>query len=74
MLEHNFVLRKFGAKVTEYLREMALADKPPSSVKYVFVKNSLGVHEHWKDPVEKKYSRNLGADEGIELICLQDFV
>ena len=53
---------------------MALADKPPSSVKYVFVKNSLGVHEHWKDPVEKKYSRNLGADEGIELICLQDFV
>lgn len=56
MLEHNFVLRKFGVKVTEYLREMAIADKPPSSVKYVFVKNSLGVHEHWKDHVEKKYS------------------
>jgi hypothetical protein len=29
---------------------------------------SMGVHEHWNNAVEKKYSRNLGADKGIELI------
>ena len=29
---------------------------------------SLGVHEHWNNAVEMKYSRNLGADEGIELV------
>jgi hypothetical protein len=29
---------------------------------------SLGVHEHWNDPVNKQYSRNLGTGEGIELI------
>ena len=28
---------------------------------------SLGVHEHWNNPVEKKYSRNLGKGKGIEL-------
>ena len=28
----------------------------------------LGVHEHWNNPVDKQYSRNLGAGEGIELI------
>ena len=29
---------------------------------------SLGVHEHWNNPQEKKYSRNLGTGEGIELV------
>ncbi len=29
---------------------------------------SLGVHEHWNNPVDKEYSRNLGNDAGIELI------
>ncbi len=29
---------------------------------------SLGVHEHWNNPVDKNYSRNLGKKEGIELI------
>jgi hypothetical protein len=28
---------------------------------------SLGVHEHWNNSVDKKYTRNLGTDEGIEL-------
>jgi hypothetical protein len=28
---------------------------------------SLGVHEHWNNAIEMKYSRNLGEDEGIEL-------
>jgi hypothetical protein len=29
---------------------------------------SLGVHEHWNNAIEMKYSRNLGEDEGIELV------
>ncbi|WP_135992483.1 hypothetical protein [Petralouisia muris] len=28
----------------------------------------LGAHEHWNNPMDKKYSRNLGKMEGIELI------
>ncbi len=33
---------------------------------------SLGVHEHWNDPVNKQYSRNLGSGTGIELISIPD--
>ncbi len=29
---------------------------------------NLGVHGHWNNPVDRKYSRNLGKKEGIELI------
>jgi hypothetical protein len=29
---------------------------------------NLGVMEHWNNPKEKKYSRNLGKQIGIELI------
>jgi hypothetical protein len=31
---------------------------------------SLGVHEHWNNPIDKKYSRDLGKKEGIELVKL----
>jgi len=30
---------------------------------------SLGAHEHWNDATARKYSRNLGLKEGIELIA-----
>jgi len=56
-----------------YLHEMALADNPPSGTFYdpegdgIRVM-SLGVHEHWNNPSERKYSRNLGTGEGIELV------
>jgi hypothetical protein len=30
--------------------------------------NGLGVHEHWNNPMDKQYSRNLGKGEGIELV------
>jgi hypothetical protein len=59
----------------DYLHEAALAGAPPSGTFYdpsrdgVGLK-SLGVHEHWNNPVEKKYSRNLGYDRGIELVAL----
>jgi hypothetical protein len=30
----------------------------------------LGVHEHWNNPVDKQYSRNLGTGNGIELVSI----
>jgi len=29
---------------------------------------SLGVHEHWNNDIEKKYTRDLGTGDGIELL------
>jgi hypothetical protein len=59
-----------------YLHEAALAEKPPSGTVYDPDRDrkpvvSLGVHEHWNNAAEKKYSRNLGRREGIELITLK---
>lgn len=31
---------------------------------------SLGVMEHWNNPVDRQYSRNLGKKEGIELVTI----
>lgn len=65
--------RKGG--VDDYLHEAALAADPPSGTFYdpnhatpTQRLASLGVHEHWNNPQEKKYSRNLGTGDGIELI------
>ena len=33
---------------------------------------SLGVHEHWNNPVNKQYSRNLGKNYGIELVSIPE--
>jgi hypothetical protein len=33
---------------------------------------SLGVHEHWNNAIEMKYSRNLGENKGIELVSNYD--
>jgi hypothetical protein len=64
--------------VDDYLKEAALASDPPSGTFYdpdnaLPVKRlpSQGVHEHWNNPIEKKYSRNLGAGPGIELVPLK---
>jgi hypothetical protein len=59
----------------DYLHEAALADNPPSGTFYDPGRTghrlaSLGVHEHWNNPIDKKYSRNLGAGPGIELVAL----
>jgi len=57
----------------DYLHEAALANKPPSGTFYDpeadgTPLSSLGVHEHWNNAADKKYSRNLGVGQGIELI------
>jgi hypothetical protein len=56
----------------DYLHEAALADNPPSGTFYDPNNDgiglaSLGAHEHWNNPEQKQYSRNLGTGEGIEL-------
>ena len=55
-----------------YLRESALAHDPPSKTFYDPERDgircrSLGVHEHWNNGADKKYSGNLGKANGIEL-------
>jgi uncharacterized protein (DUF362 family) len=56
-----------------YLHEAAQAAKPPSGTVYNPDGSgsliSLGVHEHWNNATARKYSRNLGRKEGIELIA-----
>jgi uncharacterized protein (DUF362 family) len=59
-----------------WMHEAALIGNAPSGTKYdpeqdgTFVTKSLGVHEHWNNATEKKYSRNLGKKEGIELLAV----
>jgi len=64
--------------VDDYLHEAALADNPPSGTFYAPdhatpTKRlaSLGVHEHWNNAEEKRYSRNLGIGMGIELVAVK---
>ncbi len=65
MITHPDVLPK-DSTYQNYLHEAALAGDPPSKTDYGLA--SLGVHDHWNNAAEKKYGRNLGPGEGIELI------
>lgn len=61
--------------VDNYLHEAASADNPPSGTSYDpngdgVPLGSLGVHEHWNNPIDKAYSGNLGTSSGIELVQL----
>ncbi len=65
----------------DYLIEAALADNPPSGTFYdpdhkgnVTRLASLGVYEHWNNPTDKQYSRNLRTGKGIELVKLTQAV
>ncbi|MGD0785911.1 MAG: DUF362 domain-containing protein [Sedimentisphaerales bacterium] len=60
--------------VDDYMHEAAEANNPPSGTVYGYEPNgvqrrfpSLGVHEHWNNSTDKKYTRNLGTGNGIEL-------
>ena len=59
----------------KYLVEAALADNPPSKTVYDPERDgtrlkSLGILEHWNNASDKKYSRNLGKNYGIELVYI----
>jgi len=65
----------FNGNQDNQFQECALANDPPSKIKYDPENDgtglqSLGVHEHWNNSKERKYSRNLGKSNGIELISL----
>ena len=58
------------------LHEAAAANAPPSGTFYdpegdATPLDSLGVHEHWNDPIGRQYTRNLGTGFGIELITAE---
>jgi hypothetical protein len=59
--------------VDDYLHQAASSEYWPKEIIYDPDNSgvpipSLGVHEHWDNPVDKNYSRNLGKKEGIELV------
>jgi len=59
----------------DYLEQAADSDNWPVDIVYDPEGDgtpipSLGVHEHWNNGTERQYSRNLGADYGIELIAI----
>jgi hypothetical protein len=62
----------------DYLHEAALAGNPPSGTCYDpegdgECMGSLGTHEHWNNPTDKEYSRNLDPQQGsgIELVYVR---
>lgn len=71
--DNNGALKE-NPNVENYLHEAGLINHTPSGTMYENgnkkAAGNLGVHEHWNNSVEKKYSRNLGKKEGIELICI----
>jgi hypothetical protein len=59
--------------VDDYLHQAADSDNWPAGIIYDPENDgtplqSLGVHEHWNSVAAKKYSRNLGTGDGIELV------
>ena len=59
--------------VDDYLHQAADPKNWPAGIVYApngdnVPMKGLGVHEHWNNPMDKQYSRNLGKGEGIELV------
>ncbi len=65
--------------VDDYLHQAADSSYWPDNLVYDpdstgVLFSSLGVHEHWNDAYNKQYARNLGANEGIELVKVDNIV
>ena len=63
---------EFKAEIADYLSQCASKEFWPAGIMYDPEGNgtsieSLGVFEHWNNPVDRQYSRNLGTGNGIEL-------
>lgn len=62
--------------VDDFLHQAASSDNWPDGFSYDPEKDgtplpsSMGVHEHWNNAADRKYARNLGQDEGIELVYI----
>jgi hypothetical protein len=62
--------------VDDYLMQAADPDYWPDDIVYDPEKDgiplqSLGVFEHWNNSIDRKYSRNLGENKGIELVYVE---
>ena len=63
--------------VDDYLHQAADPSNWPTGIVYDPDNSgkslsSLGVHEHWNNPEQKQYTRNLGLKNGIELVSIPD--
>jgi hypothetical protein len=64
--------------VDDFLHQAADSLNWPEGIKYdpegdgTYLPRSMGVHEHWNNAAEKKYTRDLGTGTGIELVKVQD--
>lgn len=72
----NMGMANIRSGIDDYLHEGAQAVNPPSETVYDPEGDgtrlqSLGVHEHWNNPKDKQYSRNLHTGKGIELIAVK---
>ncbi|HVO72744.1 MAG TPA: DUF362 domain-containing protein [Ignavibacteriaceae bacterium] len=60
--------------VDDFLHQAADSVNWPEGILYdpeadgSYLPRSMGVHEHWNNGLEKKYTRNLGTGDGIELV------
>ena len=74
----NYPIR-FKAEIADYLKQCASSDYWPDGIQYDpegdgTPLESLGVFEHWNNPTDRQYSRNLGTGEGVELIYVNGAV
>ncbi len=65
--------RPFFPAVDDYLHQAADPSNWPEDISYDPEDDgtsigSLGVHEHWNNPTDKQYTKDLGTGNGIELI------
>jgi hypothetical protein len=73
--EWESFVNSFG--VDDYMHQAADSTNWPKGIKYDPDNSGkpigvLGVHEHWNNPVDKQYSRNLGNGKGIELVSIPE--
>ena len=77
MRSESATFTNVDGNVDNYLHEASRANDPPSGTVYCpdgagSRLTSLGVHEHWNNATDRKYSRNLGpTGTGIELVASQ---
>jgi Domain of unknown function (DUF362) len=63
--------------VDDYLHQAADSKNWPENIHYDPDNSgkpltSLGVHEHWNNPMDKQYSGNMGMQNGITLVSIPD--
>jgi hypothetical protein len=63
--------------VDDYMHQAADSTNWPKGIKYDPDNSGkpipvLGVHEHWNNPIDKQYSRNLKTGNGIELVSIPE--